>query len=56
MPVEEITVTSLGDLLDHVTPEAIDPHSGRRRNRAVYRGSASSEWPLLTSLDRLAGC
>ena len=53
--MREVVVRSLGELVDMVTPEAPDPATGRRRDSGVYRGSASAEWPLLTSLDRLGG-
>lgn len=49
----DIVVTSLGDLVEKVTPEQPDPRTGRRRDTGVYRGSASAERSLLTSLDRL---
>ena len=51
--IREIVVTSLGDLIDKVTPVKPDPHTGRRRDTGVYRGSAHSDGALLTSLDRL---
>ena len=51
--IREIVVTSLGDLIDKVTPVKPDPHTGRRRDTGVYRGSAHSGGALLTSLDRL---
>lgn len=51
--IREIDVGSLGELIDKVTPETPDPHSGRRRDSSVYRGSAASTRSLLTSLDRL---
>jgi FRG domain len=53
--IEEVRVETLGRLLDLVTPGAHDPVSGRLRDTAVYRGSKSPAWPLLTSLDRLGG-
>lgn len=55
MPVTEIEVASLGDLIDKVTPTEPDPVTGRRRDSGVYRGSAEAARPLLTSLDRLGG-
>jgi hypothetical protein len=55
MGVREVTVRSLGELLDRVTPERPDPSSGRRRDVSLYRGAAHPELPLLTSLDRLGG-
>lgn len=53
MPVTEVTVTSLGDLIDKVTPTEPDPKTGRRRDSGVYRGGRDARWPLLTSLDKL---
>jgi hypothetical protein len=55
MPITEITVSSLGDLIDKVTPTEPDPRTGRRRDSGVYRGDANASWPLLTSLDKLGG-
>jgi hypothetical protein len=55
MPIQEIQITSLGELIDRVTPDAPDPRTGRRRDVGVYRGSADASAPLLTSLDRLGG-
>jgi hypothetical protein len=55
MAVSEIQVTSLGDLIDKVTPTEPNPITGRRRDVGVYRGSKHVSWPLLTSLDRLGG-
>lgn len=51
--ITEIVVTSLGDLIDKVTPAQPDPRTGRRRDTGVYRGSADAVRMLLTSLDRL---
>ncbi|MBU1877342.1 MAG: hypothetical protein KJ734_00165, partial [Chloroflexi bacterium] len=51
--IRELEVTSLGELLQAVTPVAPDPQSGRLRDSAVYRGSVNAKWHLLTSLDRL---
>lgn len=51
----DIVVTSLGELIDKVTPAEPDPRTGRRRDTGVYRGSAESARTLLTSLDRLGG-
>jgi hypothetical protein len=53
--VTEVVVSSLGELIDRVTPEQPDAVTGRRRDSGIYRGSASAQWPLLTSLDRLGG-
>jgi hypothetical protein len=55
MTIREVTVHSLGALLDAVTPEAPDPETGRRRDTGVYRGAPDAARPLLTSLDRLGG-
>lgn len=55
MPIREITVTSLGELIDQVTPDQPDPSTGRRRDTGVYRGAADPARPLLTTLDRLGG-
>ena len=53
--IEEITIRSLGKLLDQVTPSKKHSAIGRRRDNAVYRGLENAEWDLLTSLDRLSG-
>lgn len=55
MAINEITITTLGELIDLVTPELPDPKSGRRRDSGVYRGSFDASSPLLTSLDKLGG-
>jgi hypothetical protein len=55
MPIEEIRISSLGDLIDKVTPTEPDPVTGRHRDSGVYRGAAEASRPLLTSLDRLGG-
>jgi FRG domain len=55
MAIEEIRITSLGDLIDKVTPTEPDPVTGRHRDSGVYRGAADASRPLLTSLDRLGG-
>jgi len=55
MPVVKITVSSLGDLIDKVTPIEPDSRTGRRRDSGVYRGDGDATWPLLTSLDKLGG-
>ena len=51
----EVVVTTLGELIDKLTPSSPDPRTGRRRDSGVYRGSAESGRTLLTSLDRLGG-
>ncbi|GJG87258.1 hypothetical protein tb265_24390 [Gemmatimonadetes bacterium T265] len=55
MDLRTICIRSLGELIDHVTPDEPDPVSGRRRDSGVYRGVGDSHWPMLTSLDRLGG-
>ena len=55
MPITVVTVSSLGDLIDKVTPTEPDPRTGRRRDSGVYRGDGDASWPLLTSLDKLGG-
>jgi hypothetical protein len=55
MSINEIMVTSLGDLIDKVTPPEPDPRTGRRRDSGVYRGDGDARGPLLTSLDKLGG-
>ena len=55
MAIAEVIVTSLGDLIDKVTPTEPDPRTGRRRDSGVYRGDGDASWPLLTSLDKLGG-
>ncbi len=55
MAITEITVKSLGDLIDKVTPTEPDPKTGRRRDSGIYRGDGDARWPLLTSLDKLGG-
>jgi hypothetical protein len=55
MPIKEIYVHSLGDLIDQVTPSEPDPIIGRRRDSSVFRGAFDASRPLLTSLDRLGG-
>ena len=55
MAISEVIVSSLGDLIDKVTPTEPDPRTGRRRDSGVYRGDADARWPLLTSLDKLGG-
>jgi hypothetical protein len=55
MPIREIEVRSLGELIEHVTPEQPDPVTGRRRDTSVYHGAPDASRPLLTSLGRLGG-
>jgi hypothetical protein len=52
---DTVVVRSLGELVDHATPDEPDPAIGRRRDSAVYRGVGDASWPMLTSLDRLGG-
>ena len=53
--IEEVTVNTLGELLDKTTPTTCDAASGRRRDCAIYRGLDDSRYHLLTSIDRLGG-
>ena len=55
VPIREVVVHSLGDLIAQTTPTEPDPATGRRRSSGVYRGAADAAWPLLTSLDQLGG-
>ena len=55
MAIQEIRITSLGELIDQVTPTEPDPKTGRHRDTGVYRGASDACRPLLTSLDRLGG-
>jgi hypothetical protein len=55
MAISEITVRSLGELIDAITPPEADPVTRRRRDSGVYHGSKGPRRPLLTSLDRLGG-
>ena len=55
MPIAEIEIASVGQLVDEVTPLEPDPVTGRHRDTGVYRGSFDPDRPLLTSLDRLGG-
>src|SRR5690242_14899819 len=55
MALRETKVSSLGELIDRVTPERPDERTGRRRDSCVYHGSSDSARTLLTSLDRLGG-
>jgi hypothetical protein len=51
----EFSISSLGQLIDRVTPDAPNSETGHWRSACVYHGCADAEWPLLTSLDRLGG-
>jgi hypothetical protein len=53
-PTHDVTVTSIGSLVDHLTPD-IDERTGHRRSLMVYRGWRTAGDSLLTSLDRLGG-
>jgi hypothetical protein len=55
MSIREVEVRSLGELIDHVTPEKADRVSGRLRDSSVFHGSPDTRRALLTSLDRLGG-
>jgi hypothetical protein len=55
MPIREIVATTLGQLIDEITPAAADPRTGRRRDSGIYRGAIDACRPLLSSLDRLGG-
>ena len=55
MGIRQSNVSSLGELIDRVTPEKPDPITGRRRDSCVYHGSADTARLLFTSLDRLGG-
>jgi hypothetical protein len=55
MPVTEVIVSSLSDLIAKVTPVEPDPATGRRRDTGVYRGAPDATSPLFTSLDQLGG-
>ena len=53
--IQEVRVESLGALVDCTTPTEYDLASGRLRSTTVFRGAKSTQWGLLTSLDRLGG-
>jgi len=53
--LNEITIHSLGEFIDRVTPAEPDRKTGRRRDTGIYRGASDADAPLLTSLDRLGG-
>lgn len=55
MPIVEITTSTLGELIDAVTPREPDAITGHHRDRGIYRGVRHVERPLLTSLDQLGG-
>lgn len=55
MRILTVEVTSLGELVDRLTPAEPDPVTGRHRDTGVYRGAADASWPLYSSLDRLGG-
>ena len=55
MPVREIGISSLAELIDHLTPHEPDPLTGKRRDTGIYRGASDARRGLLTSLDRLGG-
>lgn len=55
MPITEIRVSTLSELIARVTPTEPDPRTGRLRDSGVYRGALDARWPLLTSLDTLGG-
>ena len=53
--VKTIRISTLGELVDRVTPEDPDPTTGRLRDYGVYRGGSNASAPLLTGLDKLGG-
>ena len=53
--MDEISISTLGEFIDRVTPSAPDRVTGRRRDTGVYRGASEAYAPLLTTLDRLGG-
>jgi hypothetical protein len=55
MSITSVSIHSLGELIDRVTPDKPDPVTGRRRDAGVYRGASDAHAALLTSLDRLGG-
>ena len=42
----EVSVKSLGQLIDRVTPADPSSETGHWRTACVYHGSADAEWPL----------
>lgn len=55
MTVQAISIRSLGELIDAITPTEADPVTRRHRDSGIYHGSLDATSPLLTSLDRLGG-
>lgn len=55
MSIRTVSVRSLGELIEALTPADPDPVTGRYRDVGVYHGSLAAEAPLLTSLARLGG-
>src|SRR5215207_6628433 len=55
MNCDAVSISSLGQLIDSVTPQAPDPLTARWRTGYVYHGAWDASAPLLTSLDRLGG-
>jgi hypothetical protein len=55
MPVTEVRISNLSDLIARATPAEPDMRTGRLRDTGVYRGACDACWPLLTSLDTLGG-
>jgi hypothetical protein len=55
MAIRSVTIRSLGELIEALTPREPDPATGRHRDTGVYHGSIAVDQPLLTSLDRLGG-
>lgn len=55
MAIREVSVRSLGEIIDALTPREPDPATGRRRDTGVYHGASAANEPLLTTLDRLGG-
>lgn len=55
MSIPSVTVRSLGELIEALTPATPDPVTGRHRDTGVYHGSVAADQPLLTTLDRLGG-
>jgi hypothetical protein len=53
--ITTIRISTLGELIDRVTPTEPDPATGRLRDYGVYRGASNADAPMLTALDRLGG-